>query len=464
MKKISYIPLLLLCLISIINSSCEKKETDSNFDDVNSWIDYTMRQQYLWNNDIPEAQYLNYQASPEAFFQSLLSKKDGKDRGGQHYYFSRIEKRNDTKTRAIADANNTYGYEYALYLVSNSSDGSLLPTPIYYARILYVLPGSPAAEAGIHRDDWIVEIDGKEVTASGTSKFASGSKATFGLAKFKLYNGKWTLMENGETKIEASRAVEDNPILVDTVYHTNGKHIGYLKYNHFTSGPSGYSDHAYEDQMKEIFADFKTNNVNEFILDLRYNGGGYVTTSQILASMLVPEKNQNDIYCKEKDNKESIKDIKFLNTVPNLGLQRIFVLVNENTASASEALINGLRPFMEVTLIGEQTLGKNVGATLTESKKLGWDLWPITFYVYNSKMESDYENGFTPQYIIDEFDTSIYPILYPLGNMHEAMLNKALQLMGINTLKSDMQSSPVQSEGLKLIWTSIKERGLYSVE
>ena len=71
--------------------------------------------------------------------------------------------------------------------------------------------------------------------------------------------------------IEASRAVEDNPLFYHNVYTRGDKKIGYLVYNHFTSGPNGYSDRTYDEEMKKIFAGFQAQGVNEFVLDLRYN-------------------------------------------------------------------------------------------------------------------------------------------------------------------------------------------------
>lgn len=89
--------------------------------------------------------------------------------------------------------------------------------------------------------------------------------------------------------IEASRAVEDNPLFYHNVYTRGDKKIGYLVYNHFTSGPNGYSDRTYDEEMKKIFAGFQAQGVNEFVLDLRYNGGGYENSANMLAGLLIPE-------------------------------------------------------------------------------------------------------------------------------------------------------------------------------
>lgn len=83
--------------------------------------------------------------------------------------------------------------------------------------------------------------------------------------------------------------MEDNPLFYHNVYTRGDKKIGYLVYNHFTPGPNGYSDRTYDEEMKKIFAGFQAQGVNEFVLDLRYNGGGYENSANMLAGLLIPE-------------------------------------------------------------------------------------------------------------------------------------------------------------------------------
>ncbi len=206
---------LLLCLLGM---SCSD-DTPAKGDDpgngnteleVNEWIESVMRSDYLWNNDIPAQNKLDFSADPQTFFRSMLSLKDGKTRNGKHlYYYSYMEKNKDYKARTSIDADDTYGMEFTL-------NGD--------------------------RTQWLVKRGDTEVRT---------------------------------IDIEASRAVEDNPLFYHNVYTRGDKKIGYLVYNHFTSGPNGYSDRTYDEEMKKIFAGFQAQGVNEFVLDLRYNGGGY---------------------------------------------------------------------------------------------------------------------------------------------------------------------------------------------
>jgi len=134
------------------------------------------------------------------------------------------------------------------------------------------------------------------------------------------------------------------------------------------------------------------------------------------------------------------------------------VLVSGSTASASEAVINGLSPYMTVTLIGEQTEGKNVGSeNYADDAKYAYDFQPITFYI-TSKAGNDYSTGFTPNYPMNEFDQSENSTILPLGDTNEYLLNKALSLI-TNTTKSLQTKSVslgVTIKPMKVIGTSLK--------
>ncbi len=107
----------------------------------------------------------------------------------------------------------------------------------------------------------------------------------------------------------------------------------------------------------------------------------------------------------------------------NLNLQRLFVLTGSTTASASELIINSLRSYLDVRVIGKQTLGKTVGMTIyDESKKYGWILSPVTFHIYNKDREADYEGGFHPDVAIDEFKSD----LVEFGDLNDPLLGQAI--------------------------------------
>ena len=229
-----------LCLL-IVSCSDDNDDSIKGNDDntdisINHWIEKKLRNDYLWYSELPATNKIDYTADPEAFFYSLLSLKDGKTRNGKHlYYYSYMKKNKGYKTRTSIDADNTYGMEFTLFSVVDRNNK---PLGYYYARVLYILPDSPADKAGLERGDWIIGINGKNNIKEGNYKTLFSGSAT-----------QWTITHNETTKtidIEASTAVEDNPLYYHDVLTVGDKKIGYLVYNHFTPGPKGVEDRTYD--------------------------------------------------------------------------------------------------------------------------------------------------------------------------------------------------------------------------
>jgi carboxyl-terminal processing protease len=194
--------------------------------------------------------------------------------------------------------------------------------------------------------------------------------------------------------------------------------------------------------MDAVFADFKAQGITDLVLDLRYNSGGSETASQNLASLIAPGVNNTKIFCRREYNEEVEEAIvndpdagpeflttKFLNKSENVGSLlggRVFILTSSRSASASELVINGLKPYMDVFLIGDVTYGKNVGSISLyeeDDPRNTWGMQPIVVKVFNSQNQSNYGNGFTPD-ILNE-DNSIY--VYPLGDVRENLLQAAVE-------------------------------------
>jgi carboxyl-terminal processing protease len=126
--------------------------------------------------------------------------------------------------------------------------------------------------------------------------------------------------------------------------------------------------------------------------------------------------------------------VKSQNISSQLQDNRVYILTGSRTASASELIINGLKPFMDVYLVGDTTIGKNVASISIyddQDPENKWGMQPIVAKLFNSQGQSDYSHGFIPQ-IIDH-DNSLY--LYPLGDAREALLSKAIeQITGIGSI------------------------------
>lgn len=406
--------------------SCTKDDPVADVSDAgtNDWIYKVMTDYYLWNEDVPGKGDLDFSQSPDRFFASLLSEQDGVKYGDGWLTFSRIEKKKE-ETKSISESD-SYGFEFAQY--QDKEKG------VYYAWVLYVLPGSPAAEAGLQRGDWIIAVGSETPNVTSASAFYSGSATTFLLADAKREGNKVTFYKRKAIPVAASRAVEDTPFLKDSVYTVGGKKIGYLVYNHFSSGPDDEST-TYDDRMKQLFAGFKAENVSEFVLDLRYNQGGLVSCAQLMTSLLAPASALGKTFCMIEHNEKQAKSNETLLLKKNaemgnanLDLKRLYVLTGSVTASASEAVINCLIPYLtrnQITIIGEKTIGKRVGSnTFGTREKYDWLLHPITLRIFNADHAADYANGFEPDVKIEEL--IIGNDLLPFGDTNEKLLAEAL--------------------------------------
>ncbi|AHM61200.1 periplasmic protease [Flammeovirgaceae bacterium 311] len=429
--------LLAFALIVGINVSCEKDEavapvipapetevTDQQLQ-TNNWIYGVMEEIYLWEDELPAEP--NMQQEPEDFYKNLLSSKDR---------FSYIIADYQELMKSLNGVSREAGYEFML---SRSGDDGVV------AVILYVKNNSPAREAGLKRGDVITSINGQTLNMSNYQSVIAkvAENHTVDLRRFnEAKNDYDTQTGVALTAVELS----ENPNYLDTVYVApNGKSVGYFVYNFFSPGVGNTNE--YDREMDNIIADFKSKGVNELILDLRYNSGGSVSSAANLASLVGQNVNNTKVFYENRWNKlyqdyissradgDDILRGKFSNKGEaignNLASGTIYVLVGSRSASASELIINGLKPYMDVVVIGEKTVGKNVGSVPIEDKENPdnhYGLLPIVFQIYNSQGQSDYANGFTPDAGNEISEFSLFPFRQ-LGDINEPLLARAMELI-----------------------------------
>jgi carboxyl-terminal processing protease len=390
---------------------------------VNDWILENMQAYYYWNDKLPSNP--DKTQAPSDFFDSILYTYD-ETTNPTGDRFSWIQESAEELESSLSGETTTTGMEYNLYLRSSGSTGVI-------AQVLYVLPNSPAAKAGIKRGDVISKVNGQLLnTDNYASLLFTGTTFTFGFATF---NGS-SLTDTDQSVSVTATVFQENPVFMDSVYTYGSKKIGYLVYNQFVPGANNSTANEYDAQVDAIFSFFKNQGVNELVLDLRYNPGGYTSSSANLASLIGKGISTSSVYFKEEWNStltpyltrqygSSFFVQNFVSKAQNIGanLQRVFVLTTDHTASASELIINGLEPYMEVITIGTTTYGKNVGSiTITDDTgEIKWGMQPIVFKSYNSLGQSDYSGGFAPNIEVEE-----PAILQPLGSVQEDLLNEAL--------------------------------------
>lgn len=282
-------------------------------------------------------------------------------------------------------------------------------------RVSYVERESPAGKAGIQRSWRIKQIN-------GNSNITSANADAVVQAVFRSSSGTFVFTKptGTDTTISLQAATyKEHPLLLDSVYTTNSTNTGYFVFNSFLGDTT-----EIKNEFIRIFDKFNSYNVKDVIADLRYNGGGYVTVQNLLANYLAPVNSNNGVMQTEQFND---KNAQFDETTRftkkgSLNLSRLFVIVSQNTASASELLINNLKPYMDVQLVGpSHTHGKPVG--FFAIPVFDWYIFPVSFRTINKNGEGNYFNGFSPHYqVIDGLNM-------PWGDTRENCLGSTLQFI-----------------------------------
>jgi C-terminal peptidase prc len=370
---------------------------------------------YLWYRELPRANPANY-ATPEAYLEAVRYRP-------LDSYFSYIT------SRAANDA--FYGESQFVGF------GFSTQTQVTELVVLQVFPDSPAAEAGLARGDRIVEIDGRSVAdlvATGRIGGAFGANEP-GVSA--------TIVSRSRSGAERRSTLTKRVVTIPTVsltrtFNVDGHTVGYLFFRNFVT-PSYAA-------LDEAFAALRTAGATELVLDVRYNGGGLVDVAVHLASLIGGVSTQGQVLATFQHNDRNSalnEDLRF-ETAPEqtLNLSRLIVITTRSSASASELLINSLRPYMPVTVVGDVTYGKPVG-------QYGFDfcdkvLAPVAFSLVNSQGQADYFAGIPPDCAAAD-DAE-----HDLGSGDEASLAEALYFVRTGrctaAATARAQRAPVRAE------------------
>ena len=458
MKSLQYT---LWTLLLIVSTSCGEDRTGEFYALIEDrmWIEEVMRENYLWAEDMPVIEKEDdYFQAPATFFKNMLSKNALNGKGDKYSYMEEITVKSDKEARSLTlDRTSTYGMEFVL---SSDPTGTTAHT---LARVLYVLPNSPAQKAGIERGDWISAINEGRITTDNYQQLIQGG--IISLTRSQIINTEnglgWQVKD--VINVDASISMEVNPFLVNKILEVDGQKIAYLVYNEFATGPNNEgTESVYDEQMKQIFAQFKAQSPDAFILDLRYNNGGFLQCAQALGSLLAPStamgKDFFSMTYNSQANPQIIRypfDTQYADA--NLNLNKIYILTGKYTASASEVIINGLIPYMgaeNVILVGTKTEGKNVAMKSFKNEIHGLILHPVIAYISNANNEGDYSEGFQPTYQLDENSINTW---YPLGSPEEYLLKNTLSLITTGTLSDESTTDNGES---KTIRSSIGYKGI----
>ncbi|MEN2414819.1 S41 family peptidase [Flavobacterium mesophilum] len=451
--------LLLIFLLAFALQSCEDQddvESPATLQ-VNDFIWHGLNEVYLWQADVPNLaddrfstkaelnSYLSGYSDPEELFQDLLNKPISKYPATAIDRFSWIVDDYTVLEQELNGITKNNGVDFKLSRVSDGSNDV-----VGYVR--YIIPNSDASTKAIKRGDFFTAVNGTKLTVSNyQSLLLTPDSYTLNLAD---YNGSsFTL--NGKSVALTKTVLEENPILINKVITTGGHKIGYLMYNGF------YSE--YDTKLNQAFGELKAQGATDLVLDLRYNGGGSVRSSTRLASMITGQfdgkvfsKQQYNLKLMATMTTEDLESLnqRFVNNIDgtalnSLNLPKIYVITTGNTASASELVINGLKPYISVIQIGETTIGKNVGSftvydspTFTKTNvnpNHKYAMQPLVFKITNSLDFGDYTSGLVPTYVQPEYVSS-YGVL---GDPSEPLLNLAIsKITGATAKKVQTDRSP----------------------
>jgi C-terminal peptidase prc len=282
-------------------------------------------------------------------------------------------------------------------------------------RLVQTFPGSPAAEAGMGRGDYLVSVNGKAVA----DLLTSGEIATvFGPEQVGVTGDfVWRDTRGQQRSATLTKRLVTIPTVSETAVLAAGStRVGYIHFRNFVQ-PS-------VEALNTAFAELRDQGATELVLDLRYNGGGLVSVAQHLAGLIggPPLVGQVFVQFTHNDKQSSRNTAYRFETKPQaLAVSRLVVIATSGSASASEAIINGMRPYMDVKVVGDRTFGKPVG-------QYGFDfcdkvLYPVAFLVTNARGEADYFGGIPADCpAADDVD-------HPLASSQEASLAEALYVV-----------------------------------
>lgn len=384
---------------------------------INSWIWATMNDVYLWADEVDQNLYPT-NLNPEMFFDLLLFEEDR---------FSWIVDDYQELVNSFNNINLSNGISPYFIRVGSTND--------VIAVVEYVSDDSPAGSAGVKRGDVISEINGTVLDINNYADLFYAEQVTLGFSDY--VDG--TLIANDREVSLTAEIIEEDPVAHHEIIEFEGTRIGYIAYTGFSGG----ENLKWIDSLDNVFAEFQSEGISELIMDIRYNPGGRVSVANHIAAVLspsnVPAGNNvfvnfqwNDDYQEyfeqeEGENSENL--VVYFEEDPgyNLDLTDVYFLTGWHSASASELIIIGLDPYMNVVQVGENTYGKFYGSiTIPDTEKPprhNWAMQPLVFKFANSTGFTDFFDGLTPD--IEETDDLLN--LKPFGDITDPVIAAAVE-------------------------------------
>ena len=403
------------------------------FEDENNWIRSWSNETYLWYNELSDIDPATI-TNPLEYFERMKTDartNSGQDKDRFHYTYDTDE------WNRLSESGISVGY---------GAQFTVTFEPYTRASITYTVPNSSAHSANIGRGTEIIAADGILLSSINSQE----SYEKFLAAAFPSTIGESHTFIVRELNADADRTVTlqsaittEQPVHTSKVFTQNNKKIGYVLFNSFNVATA-------EEQLINTVSGLVIQNIDELILDLRYNAGGYLAIATELGSMIAGDQAIGSIYTELAFNdKRSMENESYRfpsqayglsvaegTVLPQLNLSKVYILSSGDTASASEYLINGLRGIdVEVILIGETTTGKPYG--FLPQDNCGTTYFTIQFKGQNAKGYGDFADGFIPSTYDNGRDrvrgcVVTDDLTHLLGDKNERMLATALHYIENN--------------------------------
>jgi carboxyl-terminal processing protease len=285
---------------------------------------------------------------------------------------------------------------------------------------------SPAGRAGVRRGWQIIAINGNSNISTNNTDFIVDNVFNSTATSFTFLKPDGTTI----TLPLIAGTYTEHPVYLDSVYTHGGKKFGYFVFNSFL----GDTTKIYANFQK-TFSRFASEKITDLVVDLRYNGGGYVSVQDKLANYLAPNSANGGVMMRQEYNDKfsDYNSTDYFKKIGSLNLPRIFFIVSKNTASASELLINNLKPYMDVKLIGpDNTYGKPVGYFPIEVGD--WYIFPVSFRSKNKDGEGNYFNGLTVNSQVSDGLNKDW------GDLQEACLARAVRYITTGSFQGRIEA------------------------
>ena len=396
MKRIIYCSLFLLIFTVF---SCKKDKSADSVLSVDPSVQFTadtFNDLYLWYESMPAVDLTTIK-TPDDYINKVRYIKD-------RWSFTMTY----TDMVSLLDNGETTGWGAGL----GFDDLDLL-------RILFVYDNSAMGKAGVKRGWQIKAMNGKTVAAMSDAEVNTALNNASNSFVFIKTDG-------SETTLQMTQgAIIINSVQYSNIFTKGAKKIGYFVFSDFLGSSVK--------ELNAVFDDFSGKGVTDLILDLRYNGGGTLDCADSLVAMLAGKPNKDKVYNTLTYNNKHVR-MGYQSIIGlksnSIQLDKLVVITTSSTASASELVISGLKPYMNMKLIGSTTHGKPVGMNIEGDTKLNIAVAPICFRNVNSQGYSDYFDGIPVDFAVKDNVTQDW------GNTADACLNAALNYISLGTIGS----------------------------